>query len=251
MKAEHRHNLKTNELAKWLANFPQWADENIKIIIYAAVVIILVIAAGAWRYYSKNVSSTDQQIKFTSIINSLPKGKNEIITAQANGIDYSYMLLKMADILTSFTREAKNDQMAAVALIRRAELFRIDLHYRLTPPTPQEKNTQLENAKTSYQKALEKAGSDTSLISIAKLGLGLCEEEQGNFDAAGQIYQQITKDTSLAGTTAFSQAKLRLETMDEYKQPVTFRPAPIALPAQTPEPVKILPADINKPDSNS
>ncbi len=28
MKAEHRHELKTNELADWIVHFPQWFKEN-------------------------------------------------------------------------------------------------------------------------------------------------------------------------------------------------------------------------------
>ncbi len=33
MKSEHRHELKTNELAEWIANFPTWAKENAKVLI--------------------------------------------------------------------------------------------------------------------------------------------------------------------------------------------------------------------------
>ena len=33
MKAEHRHELKTNELVEWLTNLPQWANENLTTII--------------------------------------------------------------------------------------------------------------------------------------------------------------------------------------------------------------------------
>ena len=43
MKAEHRHELKTNELAQWIANFPNWAKENLRMIIYVSVVLILLI----------------------------------------------------------------------------------------------------------------------------------------------------------------------------------------------------------------
>ncbi len=41
MKAEHRHELKTNELADWLGNLPQWSKDNIVSIIAVAIAIVL------------------------------------------------------------------------------------------------------------------------------------------------------------------------------------------------------------------
>ena len=35
MKSDHRHELKTNELAEWLGNLPQWTKENLVTIIIA------------------------------------------------------------------------------------------------------------------------------------------------------------------------------------------------------------------------
>ena len=28
MRSDHRHELKTNELADWIAHFPEWANKN-------------------------------------------------------------------------------------------------------------------------------------------------------------------------------------------------------------------------------
>ena len=41
MKSSHRHELKTNELAEWLSNLPQWAKEN-RITIIGALVLIVI-----------------------------------------------------------------------------------------------------------------------------------------------------------------------------------------------------------------
>jgi len=49
MKAEHRHELKTNELAEWIANLPQWARDNGRMVIYLSVVAVLVIGSGVSR----------------------------------------------------------------------------------------------------------------------------------------------------------------------------------------------------------
>ena len=42
MKSDHRHELKTNELADWLAHFPEWANQNRTNIIAVAVVLAVV-----------------------------------------------------------------------------------------------------------------------------------------------------------------------------------------------------------------
>jgi hypothetical protein len=89
-------------------------------------------------------------------------------------------------------------------------------------------------------------------VAAAKLGLGLCEEELDNFDAAAQIYRGIADDPNFQPTVACAAAKFRLETMNEYKQKLTFRPAPkpviplIPLAERLPIEVE-LPPDINRP----
>jgi len=41
MKAEHRHELKTNELAEWIAGLPEWTRKHLIIIIIVLVVVVL------------------------------------------------------------------------------------------------------------------------------------------------------------------------------------------------------------------
>ena len=61
MKSEHRHELKTNELAEWLGNFPQWAKENLRMIIYVTVVIVAVAGVYVWNNYQKNLNYAADQ----------------------------------------------------------------------------------------------------------------------------------------------------------------------------------------------
>ena len=53
MKSEHRHELKTNELAEWLVNFPQWTKKNAKTIIYVCVLTIVVASLYFYKRYQK------------------------------------------------------------------------------------------------------------------------------------------------------------------------------------------------------
>jgi hypothetical protein len=134
--------------------------------------------------------------------------------------------------------------MAALALIKRAEALRAELHYG----TVEEKylTSQTNLAKTSYTQALEKCSTDPSLAAAAKFGLGLCAEELGNFEQARQIYSDITANADFEGTVAVAQANRRLETMADYERKVVFKPAPKPVAPSQPV-IQIKPADANLP----
>ena len=252
MKSEHRHELKTNELAEWIANFPKWAKENLRMIIYVSVVVVLVAGLYFYRGYQKNVVSVRNQVNFTKLIMQLPQSKINILQAQAQGRDLSFILLQPADNLETLAQDTKDDQMAALALIKRAEALRTELHYRLEVASEQDVVAQISRAKASYTEATEKSLSNPSLMAMAKFGLGLCEEELGNFKQAEQMYRDITANPDFEGTTTITQAKRRLDTMADYRQKVVFKASPIKLGKPAPvEPIMRPEIVIEPPDINS
>lgn len=248
MKAEHRHELKTNVLAEWIANFPQWAKENAKTIIYVSVLVVVVAGLYFWKMYEEKVVSVRKELGLTKLIAQLPRGKIRILQAQARGVDISYMLIQTADELQIAAQNAKDDQMAALAQIKRAEALRIELHYRFGAVGERDAAAQIDLARASYAEAVKKSSTSPLLMSTAKLGMGLCEEELGNFEKAKQIYGEIIADASFEGTVAAAQARLRLETMTDYQQKVVFKPSLKPAPAE-PEllrpQIQLSPIDVN------
>ena len=236
MKSEHRHELKTNELAEWIINFPQWAKENATTIIYISVLVVVVAGVYFWKVYEKNVVLDREQLEFTNFISQITQGKTQILQAQAQGVDTSYTLIQAADSLQNIAQNTKDEQMAATALIKEAETLRMELHYRFGSISSQDITAQINRAKDSYTKALEKSSTNPSLAAAAKLGLGLCEEELGNFEQARQIYGEITANADFEGTVAAAEAKRRLLTMADYQQPVVFKPSPKRAPAEAIQP---------------
>jgi tetratricopeptide (TPR) repeat protein len=234
MKAEHRHELKTNELADWIVHFPQWAKENLRMIIYVSVVVIVVVGAYFWKYYQKNIIAANERQRFTVLMNELARNKQQSVSLQAQGTDYSYTLIQTANKLRNFAQNTKNNNMAAMALIKSAEALRTEIHYRMGKVGTQDIKRQIDKAKTAYTQAVEKAQENPSLKAMAVYGQGLCEEELGNFEKAKQIYRQIEEDPAFEGTTARASAVHRLAVMDGYVKEVVFleRPkAPKLLPS--------------------
>ena len=248
MKSEHRHELKTNELAEWIANFPQWAKENLRMIIYVSIVTALVIVVAFFKWYGKNVESVRKQLEFTKLILQIPQSKMQILQAQAQGVDISYMLIQPADNLQIVAQNAKNDAVAALALIKRAEAIRAELHYRLGTVSKQEIAAQIDKAEASYAEAFTKASTNPSLRAAAKLGVGLCEEERGEFVTAENIYRYITTNPDFEGTVAAAAAKQRLETMADYQQKVVLKTSPKPAPTEPIQPqIKLKAPDTNLP----
>jgi tetratricopeptide (TPR) repeat protein len=186
----------------------------------------------------------------------LAQNKSQILQAQEQGIDLSYNLIQAADELDTASQKVKNNDAAAFALIKRAEALRMELHYRPAAVSKEALTGQINLAKSSYEKAIEKAGGEPTLTAKAKYGLGLCEEELGNFTAAEKIYQEIVGDKNLEGTVGYAEASHRLAIMSDYEKPVTFKPAPkppepAAVPVVPPAPEVniplVLPATVEKP----
>jgi len=233
MRPEHRHELKTNELAEWLSNLPQWTQENLRMIIYVSAVVILVAVAYFWKVYQKNAASTAGQTELTSLISSIPRSKMQILQAQRQGVDYSFVLINIANSLQTSAQNTKNDLMAALALIKQAQALRTELHYRLGAVSEQDVIAQINRAKSGYNEAISRltaakaqGKTNPSLMAMANFGLGLCEEELGNFEKARQIYRDIAANPEFEPTTTAADAKLRLETMDTYQSKVVFKPSP-------------------------
>jgi tetratricopeptide (TPR) repeat protein len=240
MRAEHRHELKTNTLAEWLINLPAWARQNARMITYASVVIVFVVASYFYHRYQKTVVASREQSTMTAILSQMPQQSAYIARqAEAEGIDTSYMLLQTAETLEGIANSTRNDAVAAMSLIKEAEILRTELHFRLGTVSQQDLATQVNRAKQIYTKALDtylKRSPNPSLEALAKLGLGLCEEELGNLDKAREIYKEVAT-AAFEGTTAAVAAKQRLASMDSFSQKLVLKPAPAAPTAMPQAPV--------------
>ncbi|MDH4238894.1 MAG: tetratricopeptide repeat protein [Phycisphaerae bacterium] len=255
MKSDHRHELKTNELAEWIANFPQWARDNGTIIISISVVAVLVIGSALWYWRKTKVESVQEQLEFTNLIAKLPQNKIQVLMRQSRGEDISYMLIQTAVDLETVANGAQDENMAALALIKRAESLRAAVHYRQETVNQADLLTAVDAAKIAYNKAISKAVNNPSLMAMAKFGLGICEEETGNFDEAERIYRDLIKNSDFEGTTTVAKAQRRLETMADYRKKIVFKPAPIPKPPVTdmtdllpPIPLRPIEVDVGQPN---
>jgi hypothetical protein len=230
MKAEHRHELKTNDLALWLNNLPTWASQNLRVILYVSVVVVLVLASSIYYRYQKTVVAVREQENLTTLLSQLPQQKAYVAQRQSQGDDNAFMLLSMIDGLDSIAKTSSNDAVVAIALIKEAEILRTELQMRFGTVSQQDVATPINKAKDLYSKALTRLGRNPNptLEAIAKTGLGLCEEELGNPDAARKLYQEVATGAAYEGTAPAAAAKQRLAAMDSFTEKLVLKSMPKA-----------------------
>ncbi len=226
MDTEHRHELKTNELADWIVHLPvflrrNWAQITGLILI---VIALLVLPISKWKRHNAILT---QQTETTQLIQKIAQEKVAAIRSQSTGIlDSQSQLLVVANSLEAAANKASNPYAAALALIKRGEALRADLHYQSGRVERTTVVAQIKQAKKAYESAIEKAQGNLTLIAMARMGLGLCAEEVGNFDRAKEIYEQISAGADFAGTVFPAQAQLRLDFMDDNRTKFVFVEAP-------------------------
>ena len=236
MKAKHRHELKTNELAEWINHAPQYLRENAKTIIG---VVIILIAIFTWPTLTKmRIRSEERQnAEVTTVIEQLSRNKMTVIQSQIENTGASGSLLAPAEALKTAAAETKNPALAAMALIKQGEALRADLHYKAGPVDIDTIQNNIAQAVKAYQQAIKKVKDkpgQAQITAMAKFGLGLCAEELGEFDKATEIYRQIITDEQFEGTVVPAQAQLRLDAMPDNKAQFVFVDAPVP-PLPTPQ----------------
>ena len=226
MKAEHRHELGTNELADWIGNLPDYLKKNIRPIIGIAL-ILFGLAFWMFQKTQKTNSETKNQTELSARIMGLDQAKLSILYAKSQGGDNSPVLFQIAQLLEQEIEKAKgNENLTAITLIKNAQALRADLHYQPRIVENQDIDFQVKQAQNLYQRAADAAADNQTLKAMAEFGLGLCAEELGDFAVAKQIYTDLTQNEDYAPTVSAHQAQIRLEIMADYKTNVKFAKAP-------------------------
>jgi len=222
----HRHELKTNELADWITHLPDFLRRNWAQLVGAALIIIGVLGVPKFRSVQKNASQT-RQADTTQLMQRVAQEKITAVRNQGSGIwEAQSQLLMVAGSLEAAANKAKNPYSAALALIKCAEAFRADLHYQTGRVERSTVEAQISHASKTYELAIEKAQGNNTLTGMAKIGLGLCAEEIGDFDRAKEIYEDIATSDDFTGTIFPAQAELRLEIMDDSRAKFVFVSVP-------------------------
>ncbi len=252
MKAERRHELATNELAEWIVNFPKWLKENLRSVIIGTIVVLALIAYTIFYYSRENRIWNEKNAEITSVLDQLGYQKQTVVQGKNQGLGVSDTFENTASILKTKASETDNPFLSALALIKTAEAYRTELHYRPTAAAEDVRKYKLQEAMKLYEQALEKAKSDAQISSMAQYGIALCLEDMGNFEDAKKTYEKIVSEPAYKGTVYQNKAQIRINTMKDNQRQVVFAMSQKPQMPSTPEiqlPGKLSlegPADVNK-----
>ena len=241
MKSERRHEQATNKLADWVVHFPQWSKENLTTIIATAIIVVGLIVYTIFFYSRQGRDEEQKEAMAVAILDQLNWQKEAVLQGKVQGMNVSDIFFNTAGSLGEIAVETENPVLSALAMIKRAEAFRTELHYRSGVAELEVQKQQLELARKIYEQAMGKAKDQPVIAAMAEYGMALCLEDMGNFAEAEKLYNKIASSTEYQGSSFVERAKLRLKTLEDKKEKVFFVQAePVQIPnIQPPGPFKL------------
>ena len=239
MDAEHRHELKTNELADFLGHLPEFIRKYSNQIIGVILILIALVVIPLYSRMRRQTALAEE----AAMISKIQIARESMFKAaqDMDSTNPAAAITAAAEDLEEAVQTTKNANLAALALLEKSELLRAELHLS-KEVTADMISANLSKARTACEQAFEKAQSST-LKGLAELGLGLCAEEAGEYDNAREIYQKIVEKTEYTGTGVIEQAQRRLLSLNDHMEKVTFvavEEEPQAEVTTSPSPVDLL-----------
>ncbi len=231
MDAEHRHELKSNELAGFLEQVPDFFKKYYNQVLGVCLILVALVIIPVYRGMRQRTTLADQ----AAIISKIQTARESVTTAvqDTQSANPGSLLSAAATDLKDAAETTKYANLAALALLEESELLRAELHIR-SEVSADTISANLSRAKTACEQAFEKAQTPT-LRGLAELGLGLCAEEGGQYDQARAIYTKIIQTQEYDGTSVIEQAQRRLDSLDDNAVKVTFVKAPEPAAETAPE----------------
>jgi hypothetical protein len=265
MKAERRHELKSNSLARRLEGLPAFLQTHANRLMVGLILILLVILALQYRARTAAQSAVQAQ-------SDLAGARADIAQLRAG----TYQGMPLAEATTQQAAQARTDLRKSAedsllsvldltksdpAMQARAYLAKGDLYWQLAvfpdlPTTQPDLNPSktppelLELADDAYRQALKVAPQDQVLLrNSARLGLAAVAENQSDWDKAQTWYQAVIDDPD-AGSALHDYATKRLQILTSLREPVLLA-SDLATPATEPAnpPAEALPPGAFGPPS--
>lgn len=241
MKAERRHDLKTNALARGIEGLPDyWRDYGNKLLL--VVIAALLVYLGV-RYWSQKRANEAQAVTESlqsaqsalQDLDRLPMGYMSAMAQPSALADQRQKAVQSAEIaINTVINDARDPKALASGYLAKAEL-----NWKLAnmpeipgaqtqPSLRMSKNPDefLNAARSAYEQVLQPQFSGQTLATFqARLGLAAIAENQQKWDAARQQYQAIL-DASNFPPEFKSYASDRLAELPNLQKPALLGEGP-------------------------
>jgi hypothetical protein len=233
MKAERRHELAENELAKVIKGAPTFWQQSGGKFLLGLIVVLLIIILIQYRMRSNRegvAQATEQLSMARGYVDQLQADTSQMVWMFAPPHDVALRrkqsISEANAAIENALRLSDERRIQAEAMLTRGDLNWTaaslpPLPGAATQPSLQMKPPKeyLATAAESYQTVTNSYPDITHADIAARFGLAAINEERGEWDQAKQIYSKISADSSKLG--AYKElADARLKAVDLLRQPV-------------------------------
>lgn len=223
MKAEHRHELKTNDLAKSLITFQDYVKlygGRVALGIAIVILITVLIIQRKNRAQTQTAFYRDELATARNIVESLSHTRSPEAERVPN------MLRDVRD-------NASEKVVQAEALVTMGDYAWAMANFNdpnatsrpTTRPGEKSREEYLQDAKAAYQQVLDQFADQPFSVVAARFGLAAIAENERNFDAARAHYDAI-KSASNVAKEFKAQADAMIRRLDAIRQPVLIGEVP-------------------------
>jgi hypothetical protein len=224
MKAQRRHELKTNTLAEAMAHLP---DTRLRSAVSMALTILGAAAVGLLIRFRLNAGQ-ERILRAQDNLAVVQEEISEIRQLQTQMADPSQpgeLFIDITSRLDAVLTDAGGDQplLAAEALLARgdADWQMAGVASSTTQPSqnPQQSpESLLASAEAAYRQVITAYPQQHFTVSSAHFGLAAVDENRHDWDKARQEYQAVADDAQ-AGPLMKAFAQNRLATLDQLEHP--------------------------------
>ncbi len=215
MDAQHRHELKENDLAEFLGNFGQWWTKHGNKLLIALLLGLGIFTAIRWsdtRTRNQKESAWRDLSQTTS-----PDGYRSVALSYQDPAVRGLAYLRGADLLLA---------NASVGLSEPSNGNQADPTAPSTTDHGQSTQQQLQGAMLMYQEVLNDDRVHRALKLNAHLGLAAVAEGQGQWDKARQRYKLTIDQAGSDYPVITERVQARLTMLDRIAKPIVFGPEP-------------------------
>ncbi|GIK16611.1 MAG: hypothetical protein BroJett003_15750 [Planctomycetota bacterium] len=219
MKAERRHELKENELARVIGDFRTYMQTRGQRLLLVGGGILVVFVAVWFYRQNKSESIGRDWVRYTEILASTPEDG-------------------WADALAELRRIGRESRDTSLSITALSKAGHTALRLALQTPEPEKAEAFNDEAEEIFDELRSRWGRFDVARGVALCGLATVAENRFAFDGdasqkdvARKLLDEVANDARLNGTPMKNQAISRLATLDEVFTPVTFAP-----PEPKPEP---------------
>ena len=231
MKAQRRHDLKTNTLARGLENLPEAGRQHgTKILVAVLAVLLVVFLVRQWL-----TSSREKAVAAAYSLNNARASIGQLDDALDMGFmspqiiaDLRQQVARVADEAVRQVLETADDP----ALLAEARLTRGDLNWKLanfpdlpgssTQPAlqyPRSREELLKTAAEAYSEVIDDPAAPQESKWTARFGLAAVHENRREWDKAKEQYQKLVNDANTPQALR-DQAVERLNSLETVRRPV-------------------------------